>query len=828
MLNKSIGVALPVALLMAATLPANAQDSGVIFEEVVVTATKRETTLQEIPVAVSVTSAETIDQAQILDVQDLQSVVPSLRITQLQTTADTNFVIRGFGNGANNPGIEPSVGVFIDGVYRSRSGAAMSDLPKLERVEVLRGPQSTLFGKNASAGVISVVTALPDLDAFSGSAEVIFGNFNTTVVKGEITGPLSDTVAFSLYGSYNDREGYFDNLADGSDLNGRERYGVRGQLLFVPNDNTTLRFIADFDDIDENCCGTTNLLNGPTGAAIPLLGGANVPNQPFSRQTYLNFPAGNQIENSGISLQADFDFENSTLTSITAIRKSESDTDSDVDFTSAQLIASNPASTDIDTFTQEIRLTSSAGENLDWMVGGYYFDEEVDFTNGIFYGPAFRPYADALTGGTTLSLIEGALSIPNGTFYQNGQGVLETMGQDNTAWSLFGTVDWFLTDRATLTLGLNYTDDDKDAFVSQANTDVFATIDMVAFGQGFIFQQLEAADPGNPVNLPTATALSTVSCDVSPAPACNPFLALQPFQFLPQFVDFPNSVESGSSNDTETTWTVRLALDLTDNTNIYFSAGTGFKSSSWNLSRDSRPFAADFAAILAAGLGQPNLTMGTRFAEPEESTVYEIGIKGSYPRGAFNIAIFDQAIENFQSNIFTGTGFALANAGEQSTVGIEFDGTWYATDQLQLTLAATWLDPEYDSFVGAQGPGGSDDLSGTTPAGIHGLSMSTSATYTWDWANGTRSYLRADYLYEDDVQVVDNIPKSIASREVSVFNASFGISTQGGWDIALYGRNLTEDDYLLSAFPTVAQNGSFNGYPSPPRTYGLKIRKHFD
>jgi outer membrane receptor protein involved in Fe transport len=133
-----------------------------VIEEIYVTATKRQQTLQEVPVAVSVTNSETIEKAQILDILDLQSVVPSLRITQLQSSANTNFIIRGFGNGANNAGIEPSVGVFIDGVYRSRSAGAISDLPNLERVEVLRGPQSTLFGKNASAGIISVVTAKPD------------------------------------------------------------------------------------------------------------------------------------------------------------------------------------------------------------------------------------------------------------------------------------------------------------------------------------------------------------------------------------------------------------------------------------------------------------------------------------------------------------------------------------------------------------------------------------------------------------------------------------------------------------------------------------------
>ena len=151
-----------VALTCCIALIANAQESDMVLEEVVVMATKREQTLQEVSVAVSVVSADTIEKSQINDIIDLQTAVPSLRVTQLQSSGQTNFLIRGFGNGANNPGIEPSVGVFIDGVYRSRSASAIADLPNIERIEVLRGPQSTLFGKNASAGVINIVTAAPN------------------------------------------------------------------------------------------------------------------------------------------------------------------------------------------------------------------------------------------------------------------------------------------------------------------------------------------------------------------------------------------------------------------------------------------------------------------------------------------------------------------------------------------------------------------------------------------------------------------------------------------------------------------------------------------
>jgi len=222
---KKIASAVALATLAAPSISV-AQDS--VVDEIVVTATKRSQTLQDIPIAVSVTSAETIEKAQIQDLLDLQSVVPSLRVSQLQTSASSNFVIRGFGNGANNVGIEPSVGVFIDGVYRSRSAASISDLPRLERVEVLSGPQSTLFGKNASAGVVSVVTPKPTGES-GGFVSASFGDFNALVLKGLYEGSLSDTVAFDVAASSNTRDGFTDNLANGSELNDRDRFALRGQ-----------------------------------------------------------------------------------------------------------------------------------------------------------------------------------------------------------------------------------------------------------------------------------------------------------------------------------------------------------------------------------------------------------------------------------------------------------------------------------------------------------------------------------------------------------------------------------------------------------------------
>jgi len=837
-----------LGLAVAATaLPASAQEQGPL-EEIVVTSAKREQTLQEIPVAVSVVQADELRKSQVLDVKDLQFLVPSLRVGQLQSSGNTNFFIRGFGNGANNAGIEPSVGVFIDGVYRSRSASALNDFPNLERIEVLRGPQSTLFGKNASAGVISVVTAKPSLDETTGSASVTVGDYSQFIVQGDINGPLSDTVGFGLSASFNQRDGYYDNLAGGDPLGELNRWGVRGQLYFLPSDSLEVRVIGDYSDLDEACCGVANLFNGPTGAAIFGLGGALVPNAPYAYEGYYDFTPVNEFENSGLSVQFDYDFSDTvTLTSISAMRSLSRFENGDVDFTSVQLIdpqTGNLTDVEIDTLTQEFRLSGST-DHTGWMVGAYYFDEDIEQRTGLIYGDQFRPYADILTGGlpgsSPLWDIEAGLTalglpIPSGTFFGAGQGLVELSTMDNQAFSIFGQLDIDLGNRATLTLGANYTEDEKDVTFDSTDTDVFSQLDMEDVGglliYGAVFQEAIAngAPPevADAIATATATALAPVECSpTNPPPACNSALSLRPLQFLPPNVDFPNSVEPGTTKDDDTTWSVKFAFDITDDVNVYASAGTGFKASSWNLSRDSRPLASDQAALEDAGLTVPNLRYTQRFAKPEESTVYELGMKARWDTVALNLAIFDQEIKNFQSNIFVGTGFQLLNAGKQSTTGLEMDLRWAPNDIFEGTLAGTFMDPKFDSFPVAACVGGDCDLSGTTPPGIHEVSITATGTFNFTLGNAY-GFARVEYIYEDEVPVIENVPADIASREVSTFNTSIGLSWDNGFEAMLWGRNINNDEYLLSAFPSVAQAGSYSGYPNQPRTVGLTVRKYFE
>ena len=878
------------AAALALPAAAQAQDTDADFDDegagveapvnsnvIVVTATKREQTLQETPVAVSVTSAETIEQAQIRDVSDLATVVPSLQVSQNQSSFATSYSVRGFGTDGNNIGLEPSVAMFVDGVYRSRAVSQISDLPDIQRVEVLRGPQSTLFGKNASAGVISIVTKEPQFD-FGGMVEASYGNYDAMVVKGFVTGPISDSVAFSAGAGINKRDGFLTNGANGEDINDRDRWFTRGQLLFDNGGPLRVRVIGDYDKIEERCCGVLNVAPSAEIGAIQLLGGQvnDFRNNPDGDVVFTDVDPINNVENYGISGQIDYEFGALTLTSITAYRKTKLAADQDVDFTSLDAVSgANIGDADIDTFTQELRIASDFDGPLNFLVGGYYFDEQVDTSDQIVYGNGFRPFANLLlqgaTGGTqTVDTLEATLSALNGTdytgqFFAAGQGFFNNIVQDNEAFSIFGNVDFEITDRLVLTLGANYTKDKKQIVTNSTSTDVFSNIDLVASGNTAIFAQGLATQVGSLLSLgrPATQAEIGAFAGANPAafaqvsagvqafadandtdPAVNSLLALTPFQFLPPLQNCPNAVEDCSTDDDDWSWNVRLAYEVTPTLNVYASWATGYKAPSFNLSRDSRPLPADFAALQAQDLAVTNLRPGTRFANAENSEVYEVGIKGNWDRAAANLTFFQQSIEDFQANTFTGTSFILSNAGKQETFGVEFDGQFYASDSLTLSVAMTYLDAQYDSFVAS--PVG--DLSGEPVAGVPELSAVLGAQYNKEInSRGDRIILRGDFAYSSPVQMVNGLTNFIVvdpatgardfgparaaaaayKREVNNLNASFTYAFDMGLELSVWARNLLDDRYLTTVFPAVAQGQAISGYPNQPRTYGVAARFRF-
>lgn len=867
------------AIAMIVPLAVQAQDAPEeVVEEaegnmIIVTATKRETTLQETPVAVSVVSADALQREQIRDLRDLQTIVPSLRVTQLQSSANTNFIIRGFGNGANNAGIEPSVGVFVDGVYRSRTAAQIGDLPNVARIEVLRGPQSTLFGKNASAGVISLVTAAPSFTT-EGSLNLSYGNYDAGVVTGYITGPISDSLAVSFAGGVNQRDGYLTDGATGGETNDRDRWFVRSQLLFDNGSNFSARIIGDYDLIDENCCGVVNVQRSAASAAILGLGGQlNDPNDPFADVVYNNFASTNNIKNYGISGQMDLDVGGFTLTSITAYRETHGEYRQDVDFTSLDLLQRNQTQA-LETFTQEFRVSGEIGPVT--MLGGvFYFDENVVEQQDIFKGGRFRNFADLSAGGngsgSTVQVIEATIGqlygLGNQYIGQFGSAGLAETGQfalSNDALSLFAQFDFEITDGLVLTVGGNYTMDDKAMVTNYQTLDAFSNIDLVDAGFRAIRAQGIATTVGNSLMLgrpatqaeitafasgtspageagalgfPTIVAGATAFAEANKNGALNPFLVGRPLQLFPRFVNVPNAIESGQTSDNDFSYTVRLAYDVSPDVNLYASYATGFKASSFNLARDSRPLASDVVAVRAANPTFLNLTSGSRFAGPENSEVIELGLKGDWDQFSMNLTGFRQDINGFQSNIFTGTGFLLSNAGKQRTWGVELETQANPVDPLTINFAVTWLDPTYASFpLSTVG-----DLSGTTPAGIPEWTVVLGGQYEHELGNGDAILLSSTFHFESNVQVIEGLPVFLSGgqaaaiaaaapfqRQVDDLSASLTYQvTDLDLDISIWGRNLLNDRYLLSLFDSPGQPRSISGYPNQPRTYGVSLSADF-
>ncbi len=947
MFKKSFLFTTSVIAAGTMVMPAAAQ----VQDEIIVTATKRETTLQETPIAVSVIDAAVIERAQILDLKDLQSVVPTLRISTLQNANQSNFIIRGFGNGANNPGIEPSVGIFVDGVYRSRAAAQIGDLPKLKRVEVVSGPQSTLFGKNASVGVISVVTEKPSFEN-TGVVEVGYGNFDQRLAKAYLSGPISENVAGAISGGLNKRDGYFENLNGDQDVNDRDRFNFRGDLLYQPTDNLEIRVIADYSNIDESCCGTALIdlidaapaigtaQNGTAlfGAASAFFGlQSNDPNDPFDYEISLNDTPVNDIEDTGISFHVDAQLANNIdLTSITAYRVNDSFTDLDADFTNVDFLPVASQDVNIRTLTQELRLSGTAfDDRASWLLGGFYFDEEIDFDSQLQFGTQTRPLFSALIGGAggpaageaTFSGVEQAAGIPVGSAFSSDVVIDETFALTNESFSIFGNVDFEVTDKFVLTVGAAYLEDSKDFTGSSVNGDLFSNVDL--FGQAGVnavipgaFPQFAASciDPttGAPfgplpfsfANLGTVTA--SPACFINPADLSqtvpgsvafggfqqsiaelvaspnNPLAGLTGLQFQPNFASLPNGVESNSTNDNEVTFSVKGAYELNDNINFYASYSTGYKASSVNLSRDSRPNLNDFidengrpiaanfaslpnnftvrttdgqlisntitaAAIPADAVVDPLTArnFGTRAADPEETENIEVGVKTRFDQGTFNLTFFETTVDGFQSNIFNGAGFVLANAGEQRSRGAEWDITYRPVEALTLGFAGAYIDAEYISFTQSTDifniP---QDRSGDTVAGVSPWNLSVSANYDHRFQNGWEGYLRGDFNFESNTDLIDqssdfdadagvlnsaigDVPVASATgfanfdREVKTFNFAGGLDFQNGVALQVYVRNAFNDEYLQQQFNTPALFGLIRGYPNQPRTYGANLRYTF-
>ena len=802
--TTSLSVSAAVAAILAgpsaiAQEPQQAQQRAAI-EEIIVTAQKREQTLQEVPIAVSAFSSDQIERAGVQDIRDLMQIAPSLMLTSSASEAAGAVArIRGVGTTGDNPGLESSVAVFIDGVYRNRNSVALSDLGKIERIEVLRGPQGTLFGKNASAGLINVITQAPQYET-SGYVNLSAGNWDYRRVAAGITAPIvDDAVAFRIDGSWLRRDGFVENIVSGQDYNDRDRAQARAQLLIEPGEVFSARLIGDVATREETCCAATTLVEGPTSLLLQQLGAQLVsPPAPFDRVASVTDDRGYQqdVDEWGLSGELEWDFDDWSVTSITAYRDWKNTRSHDVDYTNLDILYRDNGefAQRFKTFTQELRVAGQQGR-VDWMVGAFYADESLDLDDRIRVGADFEPFANALL--TQATGIPGALSfisgIPAGQNFQDGFGSSgDIFEQEAQSWAIFTHNTIELTERLDLSVGMRYTEETKtiDVEVGAQNPACLSSVQRLLTGQ-------------IPAALGEAVGL-----------VCLPF-----------FNPLTDGAYAGRRVDQEWTGTVNLNYMFSDEVSGYISAGRGFKAGGFNLDR--------------AGLGNPltGAQPGIDDLEFGAETVdaYEIGLKSQLLDNllTLNLAAFYSEFEDFQLNTFTGINFIVSNVEKARTQGIEADFQAFVTDELTFSGGVVYADARYGSNSTSP-PGSVVPIAGKRLTNAPLWAASLSSTLDRPLTNDLYGLFQIDMRFTGNLNSGSDLLPQKEQGGVTVWNARMGVRTADDrWHVELWGRNLFDKDYQQVAFNAPLQGNvaagtqTFNTFLAEPRTWGVTVRMNF-
>ena len=787
-----------------------AQDSDpVTLDEIIVLATKRPESLFDVPVAVTAYSSQQLQAAQVRDVRDLQIVAPTLVVNSSSGSTQTIFTIRGIGTPGQNTGLEQSVGVFIDGVYRGRPGAALGDLADVSQIEVLRGPQGTLFGRNTSGGVISVQTEMPQLVP-GGQIETSLGDYNYRQIRGTVTGPLlGDSVAGRLTATSQQRDGYVEDIVSGGTYNDRSRWSVKGQLLWDISPSATLRLIADRSETDEVCCVAVPVFYGPTGAAISALGGVRrtgtagtyggvagtfVDNSRY--EVALNpatQPVSDSSKDQGISGQLDWNLGSMDLTVIASRRTYETLPTVDADFTSLNLLTQTTGQ-DIEEGSLEIRLASADPDaRLEWLIGGFLFNQDIFADQELRYGTQFRAYLEAITPRVTvapgvtvpiLTRLEQATGRPVGTFSAAGVAVNDDYDYQSRSAAAFGQATWNATERLSITGGLRYSREKKSADYRIQSFDQLSQIQFVG---------------------PLA-----------------PFAALRALQNFPAVNPF-----STEFTDDDVSGTVSAAYELSDGVNLFARYARGYKSGGFNLSRT--------AAQTTPGnpVADPNRVV----FNPETVDAYEAGAKFRFwdGRAQVNANVFFQTLDNYQTNAFDGTSFRIVNAGGLESKGLEWDYRVQLTDDITLDGGGTLQDAQYTDFANASPTAGQivagrtvQDLSGQTPNFVSDVLISGGITFARPLNGSVGLRANLNYLYRSDYTTAQDLdPLSLQDGYV-LLNASLGLGTlDKAWGAEIWVRNLTDERVANIIFDTTYQAGSQSAFMEPPRTAGITLRRNF-
>ncbi|MEH6583844.1 MAG: TonB-dependent receptor [Halioglobus sp.] len=461
------------AVIAASTASTMAQNDTstprLALEEVVVTAQRRAQSLQDVPVAVSAIDGNLLKESGTTDLLNLQMLVPSLTMEQSKGPGFATFRIRGVGNLGNIPNFEPAVGLFIDGAYRSKSGLGVGQLVDVDRVEVLRGPQSTLYGRNVTAGLISVITKRPT-DELEGFMEVDAGNYNASVIRASVSGPLADNVQGRLSGFWEQRDGTFEDINLNTEPNEKESWAVRGQLAFQPTDKLSILVIGGYSEKDADCCNQDVDL-GALGAAFSgIVMGSAPDTDPTNRVMQFSDTNTYEDEAKELTLKIEYDFDSFVLTSLTSYDDFEIFGVLDSEQTPMDVVTFYDRQ-EAETLSQEFRFTSESGGDFDWMAGLAYYKN--DFTRGSL---------DAGEPTTTVGVdvLLPLFQAPPALGGLPGDASFFKSTYDTENYSIFAQGNWHLSERLTLGAGVRWFTEEKDmAIDSRAEVGIFPSYALI-------------------------------------------------------------------------------------------------------------------------------------------------------------------------------------------------------------------------------------------------------------------------------------------------------------------------------------------------------------
>lgn len=766
-------------------------------EVIIVTARRRQETAQDVPLAISVLKADSIESTGNFNVNKLQQLAPTLQVYS-SNPRNTSVNIRGIGVpfGLTSDGFEQGVGIYVDDVYNARVASAMFDFLDVERVEVLRGPQGTLYGKNTTAGAINITTNPPGFD-FEAHAELTVGNLDFKQAKAAISGPLSDKVAVRIASAFTDRRGTIYNVKSGQWINAQDNLGLRAQILFQPNDDLSITLAGDYSAQNPECCGTVFVRTGLTQRALnrqyeALAAAQNYQvdsRNPFDRRTDIDadLNAGNKI--GGGSLKVKWDIGSGTFTSISAWRFWDWKPENDRDYTGLSIVSKSQNPSQQDQYSQEFRYNHS-GQWGDFVIGAFAFKQRVD-TQGIEQqGPNASKWN--LSPSSPLS---------------NDPSVLDGLTAANTQWlkstsvALFGQVSYRITDKLTLQPGIRLNYDKKSGFYQRR----------VFTGAG-----------------------TEISCF---NPVAGSVLAAQCGVYSPQ-------QSAPSASDWNFNYDINLNYKISPDMLAYVTYAKSSKTI--GINQNGLPTDAAGVPITAAGT-----------IKPESVNHYEIGIKSQLwnRRATLNLAAFRTDIAHYQATVSNGQlgvlrGY-LANAGKVRSQGIEADFKIRPSDRFTSYINGAYTDAKYVKFVdapcppelsggttatGGQAPSAPGTPGGFSPANCDISGQRLPGVSKWAFSYGGeinvpttllgkagQAYLGVDGNYRSGFS--SNPSESIYThvRGYALTNVRIGFRGDG-FDVYGWLRNAFDVNYfeLLQVAPSNV--GLIAGQPGDPRTWGATVK----